>query len=636
MEKYQDNVQNRQGKAIQGASVLVKTYPAGAVATIYSDDGVTMTTNPLTTNANGYFSFYAADGRYTLEISGTGIDTTILTDIEIAESLPPAISGDLSSTSNSAKGSSLVGVYLPQTGYVGTTAKDRFQKEIYREEYDTWQNAINAAVSLGLGYVRVKSSSATFPSATNFQGLGIIGNQTSIGDTSNISNVGPIRGCLVRGYPTDYDFVHSLPIGGLHQKVMLRESATVLAVIMKRRGKGYVKAEHWYNSFTSNSTDTGTSSQNYRACVTRFLSDVFVYKHTADAETGGAWGASQNVLVSQSFPTGTVTARQVKYRATNTLNAEIAFNFTATSLGQIGYICVYCTAGSANGVELYVNGVLKQTFSAVLVGTNYLLPILYEATLPGTNEVRLKKVAGGSLNVVGAEFSTLENYVGGRPIDSVAYGDYDRDYVEGNGASDYAFFSVAQGKWFGSVHGGETERVAPYLMVDGNVTTIPPSTDNFVTGQHMRLQQATTMATGSDSLNVDSVYTYYEDGVQSFDCAMSGSATVSTAYTCMTASNEDFDAITFPRALTVAAGKNLLGRYNKVTQTNRTAPLLPLNLTTLFTLFPMGGANGANMGANGPYISGQAGAYNKLYYGPVLDSPTTLTKLAFSTVRSFE
>ena len=633
MEKYQDNVTNRHGKAIAGASVLVKTYPGGATATIYSDDGVTPATNPLTTDANGYFAFYAADGSYTLEISGTGLDTTIWTDINLGPI--PTLTADLANTTDPLKGAALVG-YTAGTNAVAETVQGRLRSVVYREEFTNWADAIAAAAVNGLRFVDVRSTTTTFPAVTDFNGIGIRGNQTVISDTTNIQDVGPIINCVVRGYPTDVDYSHAFQTGGLHQKVMLRESATVLAVLIKRRGKGYVKAEHWYNSFTSNPTDTGGASQNYRACVTRFLSEVYVYKHTADAETGGAWGASQNILVSQSFPSGTVTARQVKYRATNTLNAEITWNITASTLGQIGYVGVYCTAGSSGTVELLVNGVLQRTFSAILVGTQYILPVKYELTLPGTNTVTLKKTAGGSLNVIGAEFSTLSTYPGGGPIDSVAYGDYDRDYVEGNGASDYAFFSVAQGKWFGSVHGGETERAAPYLMVDGDAVSIPTVVDTFVTGLHLRLQQSTTMATGADSLNVDSVYTYYEDGVQSFDCTMAGNATVSTAYTAMSATNEEFDAVTLPRELTIAEGKNLLGRHNKVTQTNRTAPLLPLNLTVSFTLFPMGGPTGANMGANGPYISGQAGAYNKLYYGPVLDSPTTLTGLSFSTIRSFE
>jgi len=63
-----------------GVSVTVTAFGGGAV-TIYSDNGATPRANPLTTDANGYFEFYAADGRYTIQISGASITTRTITDI---------------------------------------------------------------------------------------------------------------------------------------------------------------------------------------------------------------------------------------------------------------------------------------------------------------------------------------------------------------------------------------------------------------------------------------------------------------------------------------------------------------------------------------------------------------------------
>lgn len=122
MEKYQDNVQNRNGKAVEGASVRVHTYPDGALATIYSDNGITPAANPLTTDANGRFFFYAADGRYSLVIYGAGLDPTTFSDISIAEELPPAIAADLANASDAAKGAALLGFLQAGAGAVGQTA----------------------------------------------------------------------------------------------------------------------------------------------------------------------------------------------------------------------------------------------------------------------------------------------------------------------------------------------------------------------------------------------------------------------------------------------------------------------------------------------------------------------------------
>jgi hypothetical protein len=74
MQKYTDVVTSaRSGAAIPNARVTVKTSPGAVTATIYSDDGVTTQDNPLTTDSNGEFTFYAADGEYTLTVSGIGL-----------------------------------------------------------------------------------------------------------------------------------------------------------------------------------------------------------------------------------------------------------------------------------------------------------------------------------------------------------------------------------------------------------------------------------------------------------------------------------------------------------------------------------------------------------------------------------
>lgn len=80
MQKRFDHIVSN-GRPVQGLSVAVLSYPSGTAATIYSDDGVTVAANPLTTDANGYFSYYAADGRYSWRVSGSGYTTRDITDI---------------------------------------------------------------------------------------------------------------------------------------------------------------------------------------------------------------------------------------------------------------------------------------------------------------------------------------------------------------------------------------------------------------------------------------------------------------------------------------------------------------------------------------------------------------------------
>jgi hypothetical protein len=80
MQKYYDSMLLDSGMPAVGVSVTVTAFGGGAV-TIYSDNGATPRANPITTDANGYFEFYAADGRYTIQISGASITTRTITDI---------------------------------------------------------------------------------------------------------------------------------------------------------------------------------------------------------------------------------------------------------------------------------------------------------------------------------------------------------------------------------------------------------------------------------------------------------------------------------------------------------------------------------------------------------------------------
>lgn len=80
MKKYFDSVLNGRGEPILGASVAV--YSGASLALLYSDDGITSTSNPTSTDANGLFSFYAANGTYSIVISYDGQSVT-LSDIEL-------------------------------------------------------------------------------------------------------------------------------------------------------------------------------------------------------------------------------------------------------------------------------------------------------------------------------------------------------------------------------------------------------------------------------------------------------------------------------------------------------------------------------------------------------------------------
>jgi hypothetical protein len=99
MQKYVNSVAAATGMPVAGASVQVNTYPGGTPATIYSDNGVTVAANPLTTDTNGTFFFYAADGHYQLVVSGTNIQPQTVNDILLVDVLPADLPTTLPSSS---------------------------------------------------------------------------------------------------------------------------------------------------------------------------------------------------------------------------------------------------------------------------------------------------------------------------------------------------------------------------------------------------------------------------------------------------------------------------------------------------------------------------------------------------------
>jgi hypothetical protein len=98
MQKYANAVADLTGAPVANASVQVNLQ-AGGAATIYSDNGVTPATNPLTTDTTGAFSFYAADGRYQLVISGANIQTVTMNDVLLVDPLPADLPTTLPSSS---------------------------------------------------------------------------------------------------------------------------------------------------------------------------------------------------------------------------------------------------------------------------------------------------------------------------------------------------------------------------------------------------------------------------------------------------------------------------------------------------------------------------------------------------------
>lgn len=69
MQQFNEPILNHRGEPVEGVNVLVRTK-AGALAVLYGDDGETPILNPVNTDSTGEAPFRAANGNYTITISG--------------------------------------------------------------------------------------------------------------------------------------------------------------------------------------------------------------------------------------------------------------------------------------------------------------------------------------------------------------------------------------------------------------------------------------------------------------------------------------------------------------------------------------------------------------------------------------
>jgi hypothetical protein len=133
MQRYYDTVTDQRGNALAGASVAVQS--GGSNVSIYSDDGVTLKSNPMTTDASGGFSFYAANGTYDLVVtSASGVVSSLPSRVRLFDVADAGLA--TSAALSASSGAALVGFVQSGAGAVARTAQDKG-----REVLSTGDNA---------------------------------------------------------------------------------------------------------------------------------------------------------------------------------------------------------------------------------------------------------------------------------------------------------------------------------------------------------------------------------------------------------------------------------------------------------------------------------------------------------------
>lgn len=193
-------------RPVVGASVSVTIKSTGVAAVIYSDNGVTLQANPMTTVSLGFFEFYAADNEYVLTITGPTINTITRTiTLEdpddgfaalVSNTGTTLVKGTwfggviaLLSAVGTSIGASLIGYIQAGAGAVARALQDRLRDTISVKDFgavgDGIANdtaAVRAALLVAAGKKLVVPSGNYLLSFTETNGLSIPANTVIEGD----------------------------------------------------------------------------------------------------------------------------------------------------------------------------------------------------------------------------------------------------------------------------------------------------------------------------------------------------------------------------------------------------------------------------------------------------------------------
>lgn len=132
MQKREMNVTAGLGgsalQAVSGVTVTVTNDATGLPAALYSDNGVTLITAPIVTDTLGFYSYYAADGKYTETLTGLRLTAPVLRQIILEDPAdnPVATLGQLAA----GGGGALVKTIAAGAGAVAQTVQEVLRETV--------------------------------------------------------------------------------------------------------------------------------------------------------------------------------------------------------------------------------------------------------------------------------------------------------------------------------------------------------------------------------------------------------------------------------------------------------------------------------------------------------------------------
>lgn len=175
MQHYSSQVFTDIGKPAGGATITVRPAGSGTNATIYSDDGVTVKSNPFQTNNLGQFDFYAPSGKYDITVTGAQITTYTLPNQVVFDPFEVS-SGD---TVLTLKGTLVSGSVNPaSTGTIRLGSSDSIKFRNNANSADLFGLQKNATDIVQIGDVAGASFTGPISGITNLTLSGTIQNSS--------------------------------------------------------------------------------------------------------------------------------------------------------------------------------------------------------------------------------------------------------------------------------------------------------------------------------------------------------------------------------------------------------------------------------------------------------------------------
>lgn len=477
-----------------------------------------------------------------------------------------------------------------------------------------FESAISHAVTKGYNKVLIPFSEFTVTSV-DCQNLIVEGIDTTINGV--LKNVSKFIACKINSFDYSELTLSDTPMSvSCFPKVVERYSTDRYYVLTKKPSNDEYLLFMLERGIVTATNSVGGNAQLLRPTSVYDIKHAYVYKHTYNV-VNGTWGEYDHTIDA-----GHSTFRPIKFwRNTSSTSGDyIEFQTTIGNDGKFT-LFFYTSASSDPAANVTVNGepvgTVKLSYSS-----NQLLIKTFEAA-PGTRNIRITTSGNYYIYCAGVNAYKAAEAKPGLEYDTLIFSGGTNNYITNKGAMEYAFYDTDLQLYYGSYHGGET-LVSEQLQIDNINGSL--SVGNVKVCRSFAIRQTTDI---NGKFTSNTLYRIRGDGLLELSAHLVGNANLSTLYTCMTTTHDTFTDVVYPTKTSITTdGEVYFGRVNQIIQEN---PTTGQKITTFSTLF-----QNDNNSKGGLFVRRTAGAYNKVYYGYVVQSLKNVSELNFQTKWLFE